>query len=89
MKRLNSETSSVSVMACDTNKQFGTDDCGLFALAYALAICLDKNPAQLLFEPISMMYWKHKIHNNLILLKYKVIHCVIILNITKIWKMKY
>ncbi len=32
------------------NKQFGTDDCGLFALAYALAICMDKNPAQLQFE---------------------------------------
>jgi hypothetical protein len=41
-------------MACDMNKQFGTDDCGLFALAHALAISLDKNPAQLLFEPISM-----------------------------------
>jgi hypothetical protein len=50
LKRLNSETSSVLVMACDMNKQFGTDDCGLFALAYALAICMDKNPAQLQFE---------------------------------------
>ncbi len=54
LKRLNSETSCVLVMACDMNKQFGTDDCGLFALAYALAICMNKNPAQLLFEQISM-----------------------------------
>ncbi len=50
MKRINSETSSVLVMVCDINKKFGTEYCGLFALAYAWAICMDKNPAQLLFE---------------------------------------
>ncbi len=35
-------------------KQYGTDDCGLFALAFAIAICMDKNPAKLFFEQISM-----------------------------------
>ena len=41
-------------MACDMPKQYGTDDCGLFALAYAIAICMDKNPAKIIFEQISM-----------------------------------
>ena len=35
-------------------KQYGTVDCGLFALAYAIAICMDKNPAKIIFEQISM-----------------------------------
>jgi hypothetical protein len=35
LKRINSETSSVLVMVCDINKKFGTEYCGLFALAYA------------------------------------------------------
>ena len=54
LKRLNEDRGTITIMACDMNKQYGTDDCGIFALAYAIAICMDKNPAKLLFEQISM-----------------------------------
>ena len=33
LKRLNEVTGTVTIMACDMPKQYGTDDCGLFALA--------------------------------------------------------
>jgi hypothetical protein len=54
LKRLNVDKSNVVVMACDMPKQYGSNDCGLFALAYAIAICMEKNPAKLIFEQISM-----------------------------------
>ena len=34
--------------------QYGSNDCGLFALAYAVAICMETNPAKLIFEQIWM-----------------------------------
>ena len=34
--------------------QYGTNDCGLFALAYAIAICEEKDPAKLFFTQIAM-----------------------------------
>ena len=54
MKRLNDDKNNVCVLACDMHKQFGTDDCGLFALAYAIAICEDKDPSKLIFQQIAM-----------------------------------
>ena len=42
LKRLNEDKSNVVVMACDMPKQYGSNDCGLFALAYAIAICMEK-----------------------------------------------
>ena len=54
LKRLNEDKNRVVIFACDMHKQFGTDDCGLFALAYALSICMEKNPAKLIFQQISM-----------------------------------
>ena len=35
-------------------KQHGINDCGLFALAYAIAICESKEPAKFLFQQIAM-----------------------------------
>jgi hypothetical protein len=36
LKRLNEDT--ITIMACDIPKKYATDDCGLFALAYAIAL---------------------------------------------------
>ena len=54
LKRLNDDKTNVCVMACDMHKQYGSDDCGLFALAYAIAICEEKDPSKLIFHQISM-----------------------------------
>ena len=34
--------------------QKGSDDCGLFALAYAIEICQGKNPANLIYNQLLM-----------------------------------
>ena len=44
----------IRVLACNMPKQYGTNDCGLFAFAYAIEICELKEPAKLLFQQISM-----------------------------------
>jgi hypothetical protein len=44
----------MTVMACDMFEQYNTEDCGLFALANAIAICEDKGPSMLVFQKISM-----------------------------------
>ena len=31
LKRLNEDRGTITIMACDMNKQYGTDDCGIFA----------------------------------------------------------
>jgi hypothetical protein len=36
-------------MVCDMPKQYGSNDCGLFALASSIAIFMDKNPAKYFF----------------------------------------
>jgi hypothetical protein len=54
LKRLNVDNGIIRVLACNMPKQYGTNDCGLFALAYAIAICELKEPAKLLFQQISM-----------------------------------
>ena len=45
LKRLNMDSGSVRVLGCNMPQQYGTSDCGLFALAYAIAICENKEPA--------------------------------------------
>ena len=35
-------------------RQKGSDDCGLFALAYAIEICQGKNPANLIYNQLLM-----------------------------------
>jgi hypothetical protein len=54
LKRLNIDNNNMTVMACDMFEQYNTEDCGLFALAYAIAICEDKDPSMLVFQQISM-----------------------------------
>ena len=49
-------------------KQSGTSDCGLFALGYATALCLEINPATLIFDQSRMrqefnqMVMGHEVH---------------------------
>ena len=50
LKRLNSENSVVSVNTCKLIPQKGIIDCGLYALAYAIAICEISNPTALCFK---------------------------------------
>jgi hypothetical protein len=38
------DKSNVVVMTCDLPKQYGSYDCGLFALAYGIAICMNLYP---------------------------------------------
>jgi hypothetical protein len=54
LKRLNIESGEVRVLACNMPKQYGLNDCGLFALAYAIAICESKEPSKLLFQQMAM-----------------------------------
>ena len=51
----------VRVLACNMIKQYGTNACGLFALAYAMAICEENDPAKLIFQQISMRNHFNKI----------------------------
>ena len=56
LKRLNVEAKTFYIISSNVEEQFGLNDCGLFALAYAIAICEGKDPAKLLFHQISMRH---------------------------------
>ena len=46
--------SRLEVCTVNVQKQIGTADCGLFALAYVVELCLGNNPATMAFEQSSM-----------------------------------
>ncbi len=54
MKRLNTQSGSIQMVHCKVYPQHGSDDCGLFALAYVIALHEQKDPSKLFFEQISM-----------------------------------
>ena len=54
LKRLNINDSQIRVLACNMPQQYGMNDCGLFALAYAISICEQKQPSKLIFQQMSM-----------------------------------
>ena len=43
------ESTSIHIEICDVQRQAGGDDCGLFALAFAAAVCAGQNPAEISF----------------------------------------
>ena len=63
LKRLNMDSGSVRVLGCNMPQQYGTSDCGLFALAYAIAICENKEPDKLILHQISMRDRYNSIQN--------------------------
>ena len=54
LKRLSEDKSRLTVLTTNMYAQYGTTDCGLIALAYAIAICEGKDPATLFFQQMSM-----------------------------------
>jgi hypothetical protein len=54
LKRLNPRNLNVKLRTCDVGKQIGVNDCGLFALGIAIAICENVHPAKLIFEQLTM-----------------------------------
>jgi hypothetical protein len=49
MKRLNSQSGSIEMVHCSVYPQYGSDDCGLFALGYIIALSEKKDPSKLIF----------------------------------------
>ncbi len=54
------EESDINVTICDVQRQVGGDDCGLFALAFAAAVCAGQNPSEVNF--IQHRFRDHLIH---------------------------
>ena len=49
-----SSKNRIEVYSVNMAQQIGTYDCGLFAIAYAFELCIDKNPANLEFDQSTM-----------------------------------
>ncbi len=43
------EATSIDIEICDVQIQAGGDDCGVFSLAFAAAVCAGQNPAEISF----------------------------------------
>jgi Ulp1 family protease len=54
LRCIDHEKDKVSIIQCTVPPQNGIDDCGLFALAYCIAICHDLDPSQMKFDQSSM-----------------------------------
>ena len=54
LKRINYEKNYFEIYNCQVQNQIQYNDCGLFALAFAIAICENIEPAQLKFDQNSM-----------------------------------
>ena len=63
LKRLNSESSIFLLNTCVVPKQQGVIDCGIFALAYAIAICEGVDPSKLFFHQNLMRFHFNEIIN--------------------------
>ena len=63
---LHTSKSEFTLNFVDVHKQTGSNDCGLFSIAYAVALCLGKNPSTLVFD-------QPKVHSHL--LRSKIFHC--------------
>ena len=50
LKCIDYEKNELSIIQCNVPPQNGINDCGLFALAYHIAICHGFNPSQMLFD---------------------------------------
>ena len=46
---LHTSKSEFTLNFVDVHKQTGSNDCGLFSIVYAVALCLGKNPSTLVF----------------------------------------
>lgn len=53
-RRISPECNTFYVQSVNVVPQFGSDDCGLFAIAYLIAIANGKNPAKLMFNQMVM-----------------------------------
>ena len=51
---LHTSKSEFTLNFVDVHKQTGSNDCGLFSIAYAVALCLGKNPSTLVFDQPKM-----------------------------------
>ena len=51
---LHTSKSEFTLNFVDVHKQTGSNDCGLFSIAYAVALCLGKNPSTVVFDQPKM-----------------------------------